>query len=268
LASKEEKIIAKLTDFGLNKYEAQAYLSLLQKANETAYQISKNSSVPQSKIYESMKNLVNKGLAVTEDKDPVKYSALPVKEFLQRYKNNVEESIDFIESNIQDVSSGIQIDYMWHLNGQDEVITKVRNIINTSREKLSLEIWQEEFKLLVEELKKAEKRGVEVVLIFYGDSKINLENVYYHEMEGMEEQAQKGRWLTVIKDQGESLFAIFKEISSYGVWTQNKSFMIMAESFISHDIYIAEIYRYYRDLLDNRFGPNLKSLREKVAKFI
>ncbi|ACL69421.1 TrmB family transcriptional regulator [Halothermothrix orenii] len=267
MAASKEEVIKNLVGIGFNQYEAKTYVALLQNPNSTAYELSKNSGVPQSKVYETIKNLVSKGLAVAEGQRPVKYSPLPIEEFLERYKKSVEESVSFLKKNLKDINDQPQIDYMWHFEGRDRILNKVSSMINNAEKNLYFEIWIDELEILCDDLIKAEDRGVDIVLVQYGhNNSCDIGKVYYHQMDGMEKDAERvGRWLTVIKDARESLFGIFKEDNNYAIWTQNKSFMLMAESFISHDIYIAEMYSKYKDLIEQEFGPNFKKLRDIIS---
>ncbi|MGM0409772.1 MAG: TrmB family transcriptional regulator [Bacillota bacterium] len=261
----KEKILKTLNDFGFSKYEAKAYLALLQKSDISAYEISKISTVPQSKIYETVKKLTAKGLAVAKGSNPVKYSPLPIDEFLKRYKNNVEKSIDFLKDSLHNIGDQAAVDYMWHFEERNEILNKAKKIINDAEEKLSLEIWDDQFKLLLDELEAAEKRGVKIIIIYYGKKIKDIGEMYFHEMEGMKESANKvGQWLTLNKDEEESLFAIFKNLRNQAVWTQNNAFMLLAETMISHDIYIAELYNEFGDKINDKFGPNLKEIRNKL----
>ena len=261
----KEKILETLNEFGFSKYEAKAYLALLQKSDISAYEISKMSTVPQSKIYETVKKLTSKGLAVAKGSNPVKYSPLPIDEFLKRYKNNMEKSIDFLKDSLHDINPQPSIDYMWHLEEKDEILNKAKKMIKNAEEKISLEIWDEQFKLLKNELKEAEKKDIEIIIIYYGDKLEDIGEMYFHEMEGMHDSAdQVGQWLTLNVDGKESLFVTFKEIEAQAVWTQNKSFMLLAETMIAHDIYIAELYNEFRDEINKKFGRNLKELRNRL----
>ena len=261
----KEKVLDKLADMGLSKYEAKAYITLLQKSNISAYEVSKNSTVPQSKIYETVKKLVDKGLIVAQGSDPVKYSPLPVDEFLERYKSNMEKSISYLKDNLKGLNTQPRIDYMWHFNDKAQIINKARKMLKNANKKVSLEIWDEQMKSLKPLLKEIENNGVKVKIVLYGDIHCEIGEVYYHQMEGMYQTAgEVGKWLTINQDGEESLFGIFKENESTAIWTQNKGFMLLAETFISHDIYIAEIYNHFKDELDRKFGKNLSLLREKL----
>jgi len=58
-------ILKNLDKFGLNSYEAKSYLSLLEKSQLTASEVSRLAGVPRSRIYETLENLESMGLCHT-----------------------------------------------------------------------------------------------------------------------------------------------------------------------------------------------------------
>lgn len=96
----------KLKALGLNKYETEAYLTLLKMGKTTAYRLSENSEVPFGRVYEILESLENKGLVTLESKDPKKYEAVNpeiglralLNEKGKEWKEEKEELEDFIDS--------------------------------------------------------------------------------------------------------------------------------------------------------------------------
>lgn len=261
----KDEIINRLTTIGFNKYEAKVYLTLLENQEITAYEISKKSGVPQSKIYETMRSLVVKGISSISGSDPTKYSALPLDEFLNNYKSSTESTIDYLKENINNINNGQSTDYIWHFNGKDTILNKAKSMIKNADKSIYLSLWAEEYNSLHEDLLEAENRGVHIVSVLYGDIKDKVGKIYYHEMYGMKEDAAiNGRWVSLVADDNECLFAIIKDNDSSSVWTQNKSFMMVNECFITHDIFIAEIYSKHRDELNKEFGYNLEKIRKHL----
>src|SRR3970040_1550201 len=99
----KEKLIADLKQFGLNEYESRTYVALTVNGPLTASQISEKSRVPQSKVYEVMRNLVSKNLAETWSSKPQKFKAI---EPVYALKKIVDEKKNKLE-NLQDKSSKI-----------------------------------------------------------------------------------------------------------------------------------------------------------------
>ncbi|VVB76082.1 HTH-type sugar sensing transcriptional regulator TrmBL1 [Candidatus Tiddalikarchaeum anstoanum] len=84
-----------LRRLGLNKYESDAYMTLLKLGSESAFKLSSKSSVPFGRIYDSLKNLENKGLVEIVPTKPKKYKAvkpdLALNSFLDEKNNEIEK---------------------------------------------------------------------------------------------------------------------------------------------------------------------------------
>lgn len=261
----EAKIIEEMMEVGLNKYEAKAYISLIKKPDITAYELGKISGVPQAKIYETMSKLLEKNLVNIISDNPVKYIALEFDSFLDTYKNKVNETVEYLKKNLKEINSSSKISYILHLEGIENINNKIKSVLSNSKKFVYLEAWNKDYQFFLEDLKLLEERDIELVTVLYGDTEEKIGEIYFHEMEDMECNVLKhGRWLTLVSDGKESLFVIFNKDKTQAIWTENEAFMLMAESFIVHDIYLAEIYREFKKELDEKFGPNLKKIREKM----
>lgn len=266
MENKDSLIIDELIKIGLTKYEAMLYLTLLKYPEITAYEISKRSLIPQSKIYDVVKSVANKGLVIINDSKPVKYSALPIDEFLDRHKRETDDTLSYLKKNITSIDKTERVDFMWHINGLDKILSKLKAMIKGSKKSIYLAVWAEDYNYLYKELLSASKRGIEIVSVLYGEPEKKVGRVYYHEMYGMEkDKEENGRWMSVVVDYKQCIFNIFTDNDATGVWTENKSFMLLAECFITHDIFIAEIYLKHKAELDSEFGYNLQKIREKLS---
>lgn len=260
-----QDILDELMKLGFSAYEAKAYVALMQNPSITAYEISKLSGVPQSKIYETMKKVVDKGLAITEGTKPVTFTALSIDEFLDRYRADLNKSLDFLKDNVKAIGSQPSLEYIWHFNGALQLMNKIKTLIADATHTLYIEIWDHEYIELLADLKAAEARGIKISAVVYGVIPEEVGTVYYHAMDVLlENEARSGRWLNIIRDNNECCFGIFSQSTPSGIWTQNESLMLLSKSFISHDIMIAEIYSRFKDVLDEEFGENLVNLRQSL----
>ena len=75
--------VEQLQQVGLNKYEAEAYYTLLAEGPLTGYELGKRSQVPLSRSYEILERLTQKGLALVQPGDPPRYSAEDPGRFLE-----------------------------------------------------------------------------------------------------------------------------------------------------------------------------------------
>jgi len=72
----KENLIQDLKGFGLSEYEAKAFLALSIHGSLSASSLSEKSKIPQSKIYNVMKNLRLKSLAEIWNSKPQKFKAV------------------------------------------------------------------------------------------------------------------------------------------------------------------------------------------------
>jgi sugar-specific transcriptional regulator TrmB len=69
-----------LEEFGLSKYEARAYLTMIGKGSLAASEIAYYANLPRTKIYQTIKKLEKKRLAIISKQKPLICSAIPPEE--------------------------------------------------------------------------------------------------------------------------------------------------------------------------------------------
>jgi len=91
-----------LRQMGLSEYEANAYLALLRQGTGTAKEIANASGIPQSRIYDVLERLEEKGFVTIQMGRPKRYGAiepeLAVKQFLKHRRSEFEEEIRTVET--------------------------------------------------------------------------------------------------------------------------------------------------------------------------
>ena len=88
-----EDLIPRLTRLGFAEWEAKVYLALLQRSQVTGYQVSKDSGVPRSMVYEVLGKLVNRGaVLVTHNDDSTLYAPVPPAELIERLQREHREA--------------------------------------------------------------------------------------------------------------------------------------------------------------------------------
>ena len=81
--------------FGLNSYEAQVYLALLEKGPLTAGELTKYTTVPRSRIYDVLSMLEKKGFVEIIVEKSIKYKPLSPEEAIENLKKIFEA--EFVE---------------------------------------------------------------------------------------------------------------------------------------------------------------------------
>jgi sugar-specific transcriptional regulator TrmB len=72
----EHALTVSLEEFGLSKYEAQAYVSLVAKGTISASELAYYSEIPRTKIYPTLLKLENKKLAIISKSKPIMCTAI------------------------------------------------------------------------------------------------------------------------------------------------------------------------------------------------
>lgn len=72
----EHALTVSLEEFGLSKYEAQAYVALIAKGTISASELAYYSEIPRTKIYPTLFKLKNKKLAIISKSKPIRYTAI------------------------------------------------------------------------------------------------------------------------------------------------------------------------------------------------
>lgn len=127
---------------GLNNYEIDAYTSLLEGGKMTAMEISRESTIPYSKIYETLNSLKEKGWIKSSESRPFKYYPIPPLEAvavtklkwgdkMQNWENTLSEELQ----PLYEKRELVERSDMLILRGQQAILTKLEEVsINATKE--------------------------------------------------------------------------------------------------------------------------------------
>ncbi|MEM3700586.1 MAG: helix-turn-helix domain-containing protein [Candidatus Bathyarchaeia archaeon] len=134
-----------LREIGLNTYEVDAYLALLEGGQMTAMEISMKAKVPYSKIYEALNSLKEKGWIKSVESRPNKYYPLPPLQALTATKIRLEDKYKNWE---QKIASELQPLYekrelvehpnILILHGEQAVIAKLEETIRKAAKEIMI----------------------------------------------------------------------------------------------------------------------------------
>ena len=132
-----------LHEMGLNAYEIDAYLVLLEGGQMTAMEISQQANVPYSKMYEVLNSLKDKGWIKSSETRPFKYFPVPPLEATRSTKLRLEDKYANWENTVAETLQPlyekreiVERPDMLILRGQQAVLTKLEDVFK----KASVEI--------------------------------------------------------------------------------------------------------------------------------
>jgi len=171
---------------GLSEYESKVYLSLINLGTAGARKLSINCDVPRTKVYGTLKKLIEYGLVVEIPGAPKKFSPSKPKDSFNTILNITKEKaedfshiVDRLETLYTEHSEqgGPRKKLVWYLDPEEDIRGKCSELIRQSEQELSiittedgLEILFNSYHRLLDEM---QENGVEIKLHSPLDPKVN-----------------------------------------------------------------------------------------------
>jgi sugar-specific transcriptional regulator TrmB len=142
---------ASLEEFGLSKYEARAYLTMIGRGSLAASDLAYYANLPRTKVYQTVKKLEKKRLAVVSKQKPLICSAIPPEEAFGEIVNLHERRVKNMRSivgRLQKLSDEGQRprgseERRYFILDADSALAKIGSLIATARSSItaSLDAW-------------------------------------------------------------------------------------------------------------------------------
>lgn len=257
--------IAGLVELGLSEYEAKAYLALLAESPATAYETAKRAGIPSSKIYEVLERMGVRGLVMRRDEGERRlYLPESSGEFLDRQKARLGETLDRLSGELSKLGDRADASVLWNVSDRAALIEKALAIVSRAARELLVSGESEELEALSRSLFQASERGARVAIVHFGEPRCALPGIVYeHPIKDTLQAEKGGRGFALVADSREALIGtIAADGPAEGAYSRNKGFVVLAEDYVKHDIYVMKIVRRYDAELIRRFGPGYAKLRE------
>jgi len=169
-----KEIEGALSELGLNKYEARAYLALITEGTSTAKNVSDITGIPYGKVYEVIDSLVMKGFVMTLPTKPMKCKALSPADAINSAKKNLHKRLKTVENVIlteieplfaKNKNFTEPKGIFWILNGRAAINKKMEELGNSAKSHIHIFASSNGIKRLGPlrpVLKAASKRGVKI----------------------------------------------------------------------------------------------------------
>ena len=176
------KLLEMLRQVGLTAYESEAYVALLSRKELTAEEISRITSVPLTRVYDTLEQLMLKGFARIVETRPKQFHAISPErakhEYLSYLRRNFDSNVVQIENSLKSLQSQVEPLYVAsHLQVKAEELLEpldslesmesiTRRYLQNSHEEIlistALFSWVTKVK---SDLMRALKRGVKVNIL-------------------------------------------------------------------------------------------------------
>ncbi len=154
----EHTLTVSLEEFGLSKYEAQAYVSLIAKGTISASELSYYSEIPRTKVYPTLLKLENKKLVIISKSKPIMCTAIAPEDAFDgiiHEQINKVNAMNTLVSNLKKASEesrksrGSEEKRYFHLSANN-VLAQLQIMIEGSKSSIKIMADQWGFGLLAE----------------------------------------------------------------------------------------------------------------------
>lgn len=259
----DNDIIQHLMYTGLSEYEARAYLALVSsKSPVTPYELARLSGISTSKVYETVARLEERRMARDvsgPDGGKKRYVAQPPQDYIDTSRKTMDLTLKTLGHGLASVVSEDRPTAIWNIHGYDELFEKAARTIQSARLELLVSVWAEDVDRLIDPMKEAMERGVRIAMLHYGMPKERVGQVYMHPIDVPGER----RTMSVVADSIEAVVCtIMQGGRAEGAFSDNPGFVMMAEEYIKHDIYMMKVVSRFDRELRFRFGPKYTMLTD------
>lgn len=166
-----EDVFSNLKKFGLTEYEIKAYKALLLKGPMTPMEAVSVSGIPQPRIYDVFKKLMDGGLVEVSPGKRRVYRAKDVEVALGKKIQELNTDLKNISMEIVKSANVNQSKepYLWLIQLEDKIREEIKEIINSSKDELIISIRMETLRSVKKQLMDAISRGITVALVVFPD---------------------------------------------------------------------------------------------------
>lgn len=154
-----------LQEIGLNKYEAEAYYTLLTEGPLTGYELGKRSQVPLSRSYDVLERLSQKGLALAQPGEPARYQALEPTLFLGQVRSTMEHTLNTLVETLTAAQQPTTSGEFWVVRGHQHILARAQALCATATQTIFLELPEQQLAAISGCLTEARQRGISLNLM-------------------------------------------------------------------------------------------------------
>lgn len=229
-----------LMQIGFSEYEAKVYLVLLADHPATGYQVSKNSGVPRSMVYEVLSRLRLRGAVLeTIEGRATLYRPLPPAALLEKHEQELQQLMAGLRPGLAELYDAKQDERTWSIQGWHAVIVYASHMLRQAQEEVYLVLNDESLDALRSEVTAAAAKKTQLSALLTGSAELNVGQVARHpqresEMHGLTDT------LLVIVDSKELLVAN-SSAQGCATITNNKDLVLIAHQFVWMEFFTRRI---------------------------
>ena len=260
--------VEQLMALGFSEYEARIYIELLKNSPATAYELSKRTRIARANAYGTCDSLQNKNAVEAIRERPVRFVPVPPRLLFANIASRTANLCTELEAKLENLTTGERSGFIWSIEGEAAVNAKVREMIQGAKESIWIKASSElleTHRALLKDVMDAREDLTSLIILFGTDAdrfEFNKNStVYLHEGSGVR-LGNADNLFTISIDHTEALTARMGT-DVQAAFTTHEPVVIMADTIIRHDVYMAEIFEHFGTEIEKKFGRHLYELRKR-----
>jgi len=264
-----QKLVDSLLELGFSVYEARTYSGLVGQAPQTGYAVSKETQVPQSKVYETLGRLAERGAVVQISDHPAKFAAVPPHRLLAQMEVDFRNRLLTAELEIARLNSTPSANHavrpFWESNSWASIEKVAAGLADRATSRLFVSGHSRHLGLLTDSLLAADTRGVRIDALCFGEPPFELVNgfvVRHTSTERIIYPHHQARHLAIVSDNEHGLWALAREGDDWqAIWAEYDNLLpALIKGFVRHDIYVQRTFHDFSEELLAKYGAGLEGL--------
>ncbi|MFB6267132.1 MAG: TrmB family transcriptional regulator [Halodesulfurarchaeum sp.] len=150
-------------DIDLTEYEIETYITVLQHGELTATQIAERTSVPQPRVYDTVRALHDRGLVDMQESRPMRVLAIEPEKAFSEIQSQLDTLLTELEAIYQEPNRGVQASTL--VQSRSTILRYLYNVINTAEYELIASLPVSVFESVSEQLSDLYDAGVRIDLV-------------------------------------------------------------------------------------------------------
>ncbi|MFW5938493.1 MAG: TrmB family transcriptional regulator [Halanaeroarchaeum sp.] len=147
----------------LTEYEIEAYVAVLEYGDLTATQIAERTTVPQPRVYDTVRALHDLGLVDMQESRPMRVLAIDPQEAFEGIQSDLETTVDQLSSVYTEPNRGVQASTL--VQSRSTIVRYLHNVIRSAEYELIASLPVSVFEAVSDQLADLYSRGVRVDLV-------------------------------------------------------------------------------------------------------
>jgi sugar-specific transcriptional regulator TrmB len=263
------KLVASLVELGFSQYEGRTYAGLVGQPAQTGYWISKETQVPQPKVYETLGRLVERGAVVQVDTKPARFVAVPPHRVLAQMEAEFQHRMataEFEVSRLRASSSDVRsFRPYWESESWANIKTTAEDLVKDAQTRLYISGHSEHLGQLWSAIDAADQRGVRIDVLCFGEPPADLRNgfvIRHSSTDKIVYPHHQARHLAIASDNQHALWALARDGGDWNaIWANNDNLLpALVKGFIRHDIYVQRTFADFSEEFMSMYGQGLEGL--------